>query len=168
MTVFMEIRLLRETDDLFAVSQIYEESWKFAYRRLIPGAYLRSIPTGRWVPHLREGKWDTLVLLERGKYVGTSSYCGSRFPEFSGFGEIVSIYLLPSYMGRGYGRSLLNTAVQNLAALGYRDIFLWVLEENRRARAFYERAEFQPGKTFRADVIGGKPVREISYLRHLP
>ena len=44
----MEIRPLRNTDDRFAVSRIYEESWKFAYKGMVPQAYLDSIPAGRW------------------------------------------------------------------------------------------------------------------------
>ena len=44
----MEIRLLRDSDDRVAVSRIYEESWKFAYKGIVPQAYLDSIPAGRW------------------------------------------------------------------------------------------------------------------------
>lgn len=32
----MEIRRLQAGDDLFAVSRVYEESWKEAYRGLLP------------------------------------------------------------------------------------------------------------------------------------
>ena len=39
----MEIRLLRDSDDRVAVSRIYEESWKFAYKGIVPQAYLDSI-----------------------------------------------------------------------------------------------------------------------------
>ena len=44
----MEIRLLRDSDGRVAVSRIYEESWKFAYKGIVPQAYLDSIPAGRW------------------------------------------------------------------------------------------------------------------------
>ena len=43
----MEIRLLRETDSRLEVSRIYEESWKTAYRDIVPQAYLDGIPAGR-------------------------------------------------------------------------------------------------------------------------
>lgn len=32
----MEIRKLRPGDDLFAVSRVYEESWREVYRGLLP------------------------------------------------------------------------------------------------------------------------------------
>ena len=55
--------------------------------------------------------------------------------------------------------------VEQLEAMGYRDLFLWVLEGNQRARAFYERMGFRPSETYRDDEIGGRPVQEIQYRR---
>lgn len=161
----MEIRYLSEADDRLAVSGIYEASWKYVYRDILPRDYLESIPAGRWAFRLDGGERTTLVMLEEGRYIGTSSCCASRFPEFDGWGEIVSLYLLPEYMGRGFGKPLLEATVAALAGQGYRDVFLWVLEENRRARAFYEKMNFQLSGARRADVIGGKTVREAAYCR---
>lgn len=39
-------------------------------------------------------------------------------------GEIVSIYLLPEYIGKGWGKALLQRAVEELHKEGYRDIFM--------------------------------------------
>ena len=164
----MEIRYLNEADDRLAVSGIYEASWKYAYRDILPGEYLESIPAGRWVSGLDFSDRIHLVMLDGGRYIGAACCCASRFPEFDGWGEIVSLYLLPSHMGRGYGRPLLEAAVSALAGQGYRDVFLWVLEENRRARAFYEKMNFQLSGARRADVIGGKTVREAAYCRRIP
>ena len=44
----MEIRLINEQDDCFAISNVYEESWKSAYKGIIPQTYLDSIPKGHW------------------------------------------------------------------------------------------------------------------------
>lgn len=46
----MQIRKLRPGDDLFAVSRVYEESWREAYRGLLPQEYLNSIPLGNGSP----------------------------------------------------------------------------------------------------------------------
>ena len=106
----------------------------------------------------------TLIMLEEGRYVGTSSCCASRFPEFYVGGETVSIYLLPEYMGRDFGKPLLEAAVSALAGQGYQEIFLWVLEENARARHFYEKHGFVCSGDAREDEIGGKIVREARYI----
>lgn len=163
----MEIRLLNERDDRAEISRIYEESWKFAYKGMIPQEYLDSIPQGRWVKTVDNPGWNTLVMLEGEQIIGTSSYCASRFDDWKDYGEIISIYLLPEYMGKGYGRSLLQAAVEKLAEMGCRDILLWVLEENQRARRFYEKAGFSASSAYLDDKIGGKPVREIQYIRHI-
>lgn len=39
----MEIRHIKQTDDRLAVSHIYEESWKFAYKGIIPQSYLNRV-----------------------------------------------------------------------------------------------------------------------------
>lgn len=163
----MEIRPIKETDDKFAISRIYEESWKFAYRDIIPKSFLESIPVGNWVPHLAQAGRNSLVIVEGGALVGTSSYGPSRFSDFDDFGEIMSIYLLPQYMGKGYGRQLLHAAVGECTALGYHDLFLWVLEENFRARAFYEKAGFTRSGAYLDVHIGGKTLREVQYCYHV-
>lgn len=164
----MEIRSLNEGDDRLAVSGIYEASWKYVYRDILPREYLERIPAGRWVSGLDFSDRIHLVMLDGGRYIGAACCCASRFWEFDGWGEIVSLYLLPSYMGRGCGGPPLEAAVSALADQGYRNIFLWVLEENRRARAFYERMGFQRSGVCRADVIGGKAVEELAYCRRIP
>lgn len=160
----MEIRPLRESDDRLEVSRIYEESWKFAYRGIVPQSFLDGIPAGLWARALDAR--DSLVLTEHGAPVGTASVCPSRWPDYPGFGEVVSLYLLPDCVGRGYGGPLLEAAVETLAERGFRDVLLWVLEENRRARRFYEKHGFFPTGDSMVQEIGGKPLREVLYCRH--
>lgn len=163
----MKIRKLRDTDDRLAVSRIYEESWKFAYRGVVPQAYLDGIPAGLWSANLDQGGRWSLVLEERGRLIGTSSVCPSRWPDYPDFGEVVSLYLLPEYMGRGYGGPLLGAAVKTLGEQGFREVLLWVLEENRRARHFYEKHGFRPAGDVMEQEIGGKLLREVLYRRHI-
>lgn len=163
----MDIRKLRDSDDLFAVSRVYEESWKEAYRGLLPQEYLDGIPAGKWVPYLKQAGRESLLLLDGGKIVGNASCCAGRAPELSDWGEIVSIYLLPEYWGKGCGKLLFSAAVEQLESMGYRKLFLWVLESNRRARAFYERMGFQLHESYMEDEIGGMPVREVQYRREI-
>lgn len=160
----MEIRYITPTDDKMTISRIYEESWKYTYKGIIPQDYLESIPEGRWVANLENSNWSTLVCVDNGRIVGTSSFCKSRFNQFTGWGEIISIYLLPDYMGRGFGKALFDSVIVELKNMGYRNIFLWVLEENLRARKFYEKEGFILTDAYLDDKIGGKDVREIRYI----
>ena len=159
----MEIRPLTAGDDRLAVSKIYEESWKYAYRGIIPQAYLDLIRSGRWAAGLDSPDRKTLICVEEGRPVGVSSFCPSRLERLSGWGEVVSLYLLPDSMGKGYGRRLMEAVLSELKRLGYQDVFLWVLEENHRARSFYEHLGFLPTGDVVEDTIGGKPLREVRY-----
>jgi ribosomal protein S18 acetylase RimI-like enzyme len=163
----MEIRQVNEHDDRLAISRVYEASWKSAYKDIIPQAYLDGIPEGRWAQIADHPAWRTLVMLDGGKIVGTASYCASRFADMDGYGEIVSLYLLPEYFGKGYGKRLLQAAVDGLTQMGYADVFLWVLEDNAKARRFYECFGFEAGGAYLDDDIGGKRLREIQYIYHV-
>ena len=83
---------------------------------------------------------------------------------FTTGGEVISIYLLPNYMGKGYGKTLMKSTISELKIQGYENIFLWVLEENSRARHFYEQFGFSPTDDFLDDNIGGKELREVRYI----
>lgn len=101
------------------------------------------------------------------EYIGISSFCRSRFEKYTDSGEIISIYLLPEYMRKGYGRELLNFAINELTKQGFKEVFLWVLEENYGARKFYENFGFECTCDYLYDNIGGKDLREIRYIYRL-
>ena len=43
-------------------------------------------------------------------------------------------------------------------------MLLWVLEDNHRARKFYEKNGFIYSEVFRDDNISGKDIREVLYF----
>lgn len=159
----MEIRYLEPEDNRQAISKIYEESWKYAYQGIVPQEYLVSIPAGNWAQGIdSEGRY-TMVMIDREKIVGTSSFCRSRMQEMSDYGEIVSIYFLPEYIGKGYGKLLLNAVIGELKNLSFQKVFLWVLEDNNRARHFYEKFGFRQSNHNMEICIGGKNLNEVQY-----
>ncbi len=162
--VFVEIRAICPEDDRLAVSRVYEESWRYAYRGIVPQDYLDGIPRGRWACQPDEPGLRALVLTEGGEIAGVSSFGPSRFPDLAGWGEVVSLYLLPEYMGKGYGARLLSAALEELKGMGFREAFLWTLKENRRARRFYERQGFRL-RDETVIEIGGAALKEVQYCR---
>lgn len=160
----MEIRYITNSDDRLAISKIYEESWNYAYKGIIPQEYLNSIPEGRWSKKFDIPGWKTLVCIVDGKYIGTSSFCKSRFEQFPDCGEIISIYFLPEYMGKGYGKKLLETSILELKKLGFDELFLWVLDDNIKAKNFYEHLGFLQTEEYLDDTIGGKEFREVRFI----
>lgn len=165
----MRIRPVSEADDRMAVSRVYEESWKVAYRNIIPRDYLDSIPAGSWCEAAFRPDMYSLVMTTGDEIVGTASYCERRFGSTPGecCGEIVSIYFLPQYMRQGYGTLLMQAVQAELKKLGYQSCSLWVLEENEHARRFYEKMGFIPDGTCMEQVICGKRLREMGYILEL-
>ena len=163
----MEIRYITSFDDRNLISKIYEDSWKHAYRGIIPQEHLDKIPRGHWSKCCDIEEWNTVVCIHDGKYVGTSSFCKSRFEKYNDSGEVISIYLLPEYMGKGYGSKLLNFVMSEIKEQGFKEVFLWVLEENKRARSFYEKYGFKLDEDYLEDVIAGKELREVRYVLKL-
>ena len=160
----MLIRYISPSDDLFEISSIYERSWKSAYKDIIPQSYLESIPEGRWAKSITREGMNNLVLTEDGVIIGTASFCRSRWEKYKEWGEIVSIYFLPEYIGKGYGTILLKRCIQELEEMDFEKMLLWVLEDNHRARSFYEKNGFVCTGEYLNDNIGGKELREVMYI----
>jgi len=161
----MEIRMATPDDDFLAISRIYARSWKAAFKGIVPQAYLDGLRDDRWAELWKGRSVDMVVLLECGQYIGTSAFCPARDEAMTGFGEIISIYLLPEFYGKGYGTPLLEAAVRELQARGFERIYLWALEENARARAFYAKNGFRETEDRMPLTIGGKELTEVRYVR---
>lgn len=158
----MEIRRVTDADDFEKIGNIYAQSWKTAYKGIIPQDFLDSLPG--IPPLLAQREYSTYVVLDGGTYIGTSSFHAARDANMNGWGEIISIYLLPEYFGKGYAAPLLRAVVAALSSQGFERIYLWVLEENARARRFYENNGFQCTSDTTKITLGGKELVEIRYV----
>ena len=80
--------------------------------------------------------------------------------------ELYALYVTPAWWSTGTGRDLMCRVLDETQAGGYPRIVLWVLEQNARARRFYERSGFRlDGRSFVPDWLGG--VTEVCYARDL-
>lgn len=61
----MIIRYVTPEDNPLEISNVYEQSWKYAYRNIIPQSYLNSIPTGKWADSINKNGMSNLVLIEK-------------------------------------------------------------------------------------------------------
>lgn len=160
----LEIRRPKEADNYDEISRIYALSWKTAYRNLIPDDYLDAISETRWTPTMEREKEKLFLAVENRKILGASTYDAARDPKMCGWGEIISMYLLPSYYRQGIGTQLFAAVNKALMDNGFLKIYLWVLEGNVSARAFYEKNGFYFNGDVNADNIGGRNVNEVRYI----
>jgi len=66
-------------------------------------------------------------------------------------------------MKKGYGSKLFDFVLSEINKQGFKNVFLWVLEDNANARKFYENKGFVFDGEYLNDKIGGKKLREVRY-----
>lgn len=163
----IEVERLVAGDDLTAVACVYARSWRHAYRGIVPQGFLDALSEGFWQLGLEQSADRTFVAREGGETVGVCTYGPARVDAFAGWGEIVSLYVLPERTGRGIGSKLLGAALEALAAEGFEDAYLWVLADNAAARAFYERRGFRLLEHETVVEIEGERLLEACYAKAL-
>lgn len=161
----MEIRPLEPGDDFLTVGRVYERSWKHSYRSILPQAFLDRLTPERFSAALRAEPEKTLVLYENGVPAGACTMAYSRTREDCG--EIVSLYLLPERMARGYGRLLMENAMERFRQDGCETVCLWVFDGNETAMRFYERLGFSLTGCEQMESYAGENVKMLEMMRRI-
>ena len=160
-------------DDADSIGRVQVETWRAAYRGLIPDEAIAAFDVESRQRLWREGLAReprpgsaTFVAELDGEVVGFASVGRSRDPETADEGELYAIYLDPSCWGRGIGRALLEQAEESMRESGFRRAMLWVLEGNERGEHFYRQAGWeQDGR--KVDAFQGVEVAELRYRKSL-
>ena len=76
------------------------------------------------------------------------------------------LYVTPAYWGRGVGRELHDEALDRLRQGGSTRCHLWVLEQNDRARRFYERLGWRQNGDTRVVPFPPHPI-DVGYTIEL-
>jgi ribosomal protein S18 acetylase RimI-like enzyme len=131
-----------EVGDARAVARVQVETWRAAYRGIMPDAILDSldeeVKAARWWRYIESSPGSTRVAVDDGSVVGFADAAGCRDEgEPACVGEIRAIYVHPLHWRRGHGRDLLRAAIEHLGT-DRSAVVLWVLEANAPARGFYE------------------------------
>jgi len=164
----MEIRYAVQ-DDIPFMGRVYVDTWKAAYQGMIPQEFLDGLSTDRWESSYHKsldvlGMPKAAVLTEDEQVIGVSSFSKTRDADLSQeYGEIISIYVLPAYWHKGYGKQLLAWVTGELKSMGFHHCALWTLEENTRAQRAYEHFGFTRDGSRKIDEISGRQVWEVRY-----
>ncbi|HEU4712954.1 MAG TPA: GNAT family N-acetyltransferase [Pyrinomonadaceae bacterium] len=80
--------------------------------------------------------------------------------------ELVRLYVLREWLGRGVGEALMRACLDHARGAGYETIWLGVWERNARAQAFYRKWEFRAvGEHI--FQLGSDPQRDIVMERSI-
>ncbi len=155
-------------DDAQAIEAIRVAGWRVAYRHVFPPDELDRMPVDgqRWRSRLERPPrgWATFVAEDEGRVIGFVSVGPSR--DVRGLGELYAIYVDPDVWSTGAGRALAEHAERRLAS-EYAEATLWVLEDNPRARAFYEAGGWTPDGARKAEERWGVRAPEVRYRKRL-
>src|SRR5690348_12767912 len=136
-------------DDAYGLALSHVQTWRAAYAHVVPAERLDAIDVDARAEQRRvwlsgesaRAGIQTIVADLDGEIIGHSTYGprrdGPATPEDA---EIYSMYVSPEHWSTGTGRALMDEALARLRAGGARTVRLWVLDDNPRARRFYERA----------------------------
>jgi len=144
-----------ELTDATSIAKVNIETWKSTYKGIIEDEYLDNLSYKQ-----REHTIKNLIINSSSnkKYVFVAedniygvigfASCGMERENDGIFkGELYSIYILKEFQNKGIGKLLYNSAIQKLQENNLIPMIIWVLEENRQARNFYE-------------LMGGKKIKE--------
>ncbi|MFN2465681.1 MAG: N-acetyltransferase family protein [Candidatus Dormibacteria bacterium] len=163
-------------EDIPALVALQARSWRSTYRGLVDDDFLDAIPMQKWLEswraHFFGARRDTrcFVAEVEGRVIGFSGAGGADPSEQLGqdVAELHTIYVDDAHHGRGVGRRLMEAVLDYLRGEGYREVILWVLEGNDRARRFYEAGGWQPDGATGSDCWGASSVARVRYRLTLP
>ncbi|MBN1659648.1 MAG: GNAT family N-acetyltransferase [Anaerolineae bacterium] len=155
-------------DDVAAVAQLHAQSWRASYRGILSDEFLDGpILDDRlalWRARLVDGARNQLVLLAEEERVLRGFACAflDVEPEWGAF--LDNLHIVREWQGRGLGRALMAQAgawvAERRPGMG---LYLLVFEENRAARAFYDRLGGQIVERFPYRAVDGTDLVMLRY-----
>lgn len=163
----MEIRNAEKGDEE-NLAWVQTESWKAAFSGILPGDELEKATCFIKVREMYK------KVLEHGKvkikigFVDRKPHCIAAWSQNRNqmgahIAELICIHSMQVHWGQGFGSQMMEEILQDMKAEGYREVILWVFEENSRARRFYEKHGFHQRQE--RNVVHG--VKEVMYSMEL-
>ena len=153
----LTIKQMETPEEIEGKSFLHWQTWREAYDDLLPAEFQETMTLERCRFFSQKYPENTLIAMDGKQVVGFISY-GNFRDEAIQTGEIIALYVLKDYYGKGVSEQLMHAAF--IALDHFSEIYLWVLKDNKRAIAFYQKMGFTvdgPEKILEL----GKPVKEL-------
>ena len=154
------IKTMETPEEIEGKSLVHWQTWREAYDDLLPEEFQETMTLDRCRFLSQKYPENTLIAMDGKKVVGFISY-GNFRDETIQAGEIIALYVLKDYYGKGVSKQLMHAAF--VALDQFSEIYLWVLKDNKRAIAFYQKMGF----TFDGQeqiLTLGKSVKELRMI----
>ena len=158
--------------DADTLALINSKSALQAYKGIVPDDFLKERFSyerlkERLYKELNEGTTTSCIIYKDDIPVGMQTFARDDDKERDDSEiDIWRIYLLPEYWGQNIGIEFIDWGIKELKRKGYKKVALWVVEENVRARKFYEKFGFTHDGEIRVINVG-RELKEYRYIKHL-
>ena len=158
-------------EDAAVVAQLQLDAMLAAYGRIFPASAPPPVldeMVNEWQVRLGgDGTiaQETLVAVDDDQIVGV--VVAGPDPVEPARGHVARFYVAPDRWGQGVGQRLYVAAIGHLGRSDYPEATLWVLERNRRARAWYERLGWRTTGG-RKMVYAPAGIVDVQYLIGVP
>ena len=154
------IKTMETPEEIEGKSLVHWQTWREAYDNLLPAEYQETMTLDRCRFFSQKYPENTLIAMDGKKVVGFISY-GNFCDEAIQAGEIIALYVLKDYYGKGVSKQLMHAA--SAALDHFSEIYVWVLKDNKRAIAFYQKMGFTfDGQEKILEL--GTPVKELRMM----
>lgn len=139
----MNIRSLSEAD-VRCLARLHVQVWKDTYSRMMDPEFFTNLDIAEF-----EKNWEQELQTQTVGAYHLGAYSDDRLVGFISGGparlypqnfdcEIYSINILKNFHGKGLGKKLLSNITTEFLKHGFTSLYLWVTQENTKARRFYE------------------------------
>ena len=138
---------------------VHWKSWQESYAGIVDAGYLERMTLEKCEDIAFRYPDNILVARDGERVVGFAAAGQYRAEE----GEVYALYVLAEYQRRKIGYALMRRCLEKLAAC--RSVYVWVLRDNQKAIAFYEKVGFRADGAEK-ELVLGSPVKVIRMLLH--
>lgn len=140
--IMLEFLPVNETN-VVILGEVHSKAWQASHKGIASERYWNTITPKRQTEYFQSQMQNPdnhyFLICQAKTPIGMISLNHSAD---SDAGEIMQLYFLPEYCGKGYGKKAMDFGIAYLQKHGVRTIKLWVMNINERAKRFYQSCGF--------------------------
>jgi len=139
-----------KNEDANILGYIHYYGWIETYTGIINDDYLKERNQEKSAEIFRKNNCEGLAIIFDGSTpMGIIGYGQNKVDkDLINCGEITALYVLKKYQHQGYGKMLMEYAINKLKEAGDDKVYLWLVAKNTNAIKFYEHLNIRlDGKT---------------------
>lgn len=154
------IKKMESDDEIRGKAYVHWKSWHEAYPGLVDQGYLDAMTLDKCEANAFRWPDNMMVAKDGDRVIGFVCYGNCRDEDLTDAGEVIAVYTLSEYYGKGVGQRLMRAALDQL---NQPQVVLWVLKGNGRAVRFYEKCGFRTDGTEK-ELILKTPVTALRMM----